>query len=98
MTIQEACNTWKNKCFKGLKCVYGGIEGGSGYLGFGSCRSENHPNVRYGCECCPKNCKDYIEDTESKIFTTFLMEYRSSPSYYNKKYNIDKNDKFYFAE
>ena len=97
MTVSEAFMLWKtNECSKGLKCIYGGLEGGPGYLGFGACKNENHPDVRYGCKWCDDNCSDYVENSESCIFANFLAEYRNNPSYYNEKYNIDSNDKFYF--
>ena len=97
MTVQEAFTLWKdNECSKGLRCIYGGLEGGPGYLGFGACKHENHSDVRYGCKWCDDNCSDYLENSESNLFTIFLTEYRNYPSYYNKKYNINATDKFYF--
>ena len=50
----------------GTFCKHGRIEGGPGYVGFGRCElTDVHPNVRYGCERCPADCKDYEFDDDS---------------------------------
>lgn len=92
MTVKEVYNIWKQDVFKGLKCIYGGLDGGPGFLGFGSCKSDKHTNVRYGCESCPKNCSDFQEVTEDVLYIIFCSLYRNSSNFYNKKYNIDEND------
>ena len=96
MTIYEAFEQWKKEdASKSDLCLYGGIDGGPGYIGFGSCDNENHPNVRYGCEYCPKDCKDFYMTTESRLFNIFEIEYDNNREYFNKKYNIDENDPRY---
>jgi len=93
MTIKELFKNWNKNVYIGDICAFGGIEGGPGYIGFGACKNENHPNVRYGCEHCPKNCSDFRPS--GREFETFLTYYRNHASYFNEKYDIDENDEYY---
>lgn len=93
MTIKEVFKNWKKNVYIGDICVFGGITGGPGYLGFDACNNDNHPNVRYGCEQCPKNCPDF--KSNGREFKTFLTYYRYYASYFNKEYDIDENDEYY---
>lgn len=98
MTVKEVYNLWKtDDTCKGLLCTYGGIDGGPGYIGFGSCKCENHTNVRYGCDYCPESCSDFHEVSESQSFSTFLILYRNSASYYNEEYHINETDEYYIS-
>lgn len=94
MTIYEAFEEWKKTASMGILCSYGGLSGGPGYLGFGECKHPDHKGVRYGCSLCPNNCIDFKEN-DNEQFQTFLSLYRNSPSYFNEKYNIDRNSDNY---
>ena len=97
MTIEEVYKQWKNEPNNiGELCIYGGIEGGPGYLGFGCCTHERHPDVRYGCKWCPNNCPDFYPTSENQSFSTFLALYRNNSSYYNKQYDIPETDDYYY--
>lgn len=74
MTIKEAYQIWLNKydppkC--GYYCVFGELEGGSGFYGLARCKLANHSNIFYGKEFCPENCPDYVEDAYIKSFSRF---------------------------
>lgn len=57
----------------GELCKHGGVEGGPGYLGFGRCKLiQSHPNVRYGCEHCPDDCRDYKCIEGEQLYNFFL--------------------------
>lgn len=90
MTIKEAFADWKKSADKCYLCVYGGIGGGPGFLDFCQCKSDKHPNVRYGHEFCPDNCKEYHINTDKSLYDIFLSLYKYYQSYYNKLYNIDE--------
>ena len=65
MKLSEYFDITVKKCFEEAKtmkpnyhyCVHAKLGGGPGYVGFGEC--EVHPNVRYGCDSCDKNCLEY---------------------------------------
>ena len=93
MTLDELFEIWKTSTSKGILCVNGGIEGGPGFLDFGSCKSLNHRNVRYGCEHCPAHCTEFKMNSEDKLHDIFMSLYENHASYYNETYNIESIDK-----
>ena len=71
---------------RGELCKHGGIEGGPGYIGFGRCDlTESHSNVRYGCEHCPDNCKDYECIEGEKLYCYYLQYVMYDPEAEAKK-------------
>ncbi len=100
MSVKELFEIWKverlaPEAFKGNVCAHGLISGGPGYIGFDSCEHPDHTTVRYGCDQCPAVCPDYQVKSDDKLFIDFIIDYRDNASYYNEKYNIDVNDKYY---
>lgn len=96
MNLKDAFRLWKEESSsKGIKCVHGGLEGGPGFLDFGSCKLDKHSNVEYGHDYCPENCPDYCITDDRQLFQTFLTLYRHSASFYNEKYKINPKDPYY---
>lgn len=99
MTVKEVFKKWKKKKSDlGIMCEYGGFEGGPGWLDFGECKHKNHPNVRYGCEFCPKKCPDFVCQSDGQLWSTFMTLYRKCSESMNKEYNIDPNDEYYYEQ
>lgn len=81
MSIEAAFEQYKHRCSVEESCMHGGISGGPGYLGFGSCRHLNHADVRYGCAACPDSCPDFCLMDDEQLFEQFKILCESSCSY-----------------
>ena len=99
MTVKEAYEAWKKEPInKRFICRWGGFSFGCGYYGMDNCYNKNHPNVKYGFENCPENCKDFYEVPSGILYEDFLKYYNYFHDYFNKEYSIDKDDTDYIGE
>ena len=88
----EALEAYKNDMLNsddiGEICIYGGLAGGPGFIGFGDCKHNNHPNVRYSQDLCPKDCPDFKIMSDKNIMSQLICMSDYS-SYYRDKYPAD---------
>lgn len=87
MTLREALSEY-SKTGGGRTCLYEVYLGGPGYFGFSHCCNEKHPNVRYGCKQCPKNCKDFEPLSQRQLKASFDEQLEHHVQYIREKYNI----------
>ena len=95
-SIYEAFKLWDEEVSKdtcGGMCAYAKATGGPGfYTELYEC--EAHPEIGYRTgHCCPNNCTDFKLKSDMSRFGVFMHSYHQHPSYYNQKYNIDRETK-----
>jgi len=94
MKVEEAFDAWMKTADTSYRCKYAYIQAMCGFYGFGWCEHPDHEEVHYGCEHCPQPCPHFEEDIGTSRIA-FSILYHAYPSYYNKKYNIDRSDPDY---
>lgn len=93
-SFYEAFKLWDSEACKdtnGDLCIHAKSDGGPGfYTTLSSCDSGMHPDVGYYRGLCPNNCPEFKLKSEEDRFNLFTANYHQYPSYYNEKFNIDR--------
>ena len=96
-SVYDAFKLWDTEATRSTSvalCEYSRSEGGPGwYTELFECTSGLHPNVGYCKDSCPKDCPHFKLKSYEDRFRMFICNYSKYPTYFNEKYNIDRQDK-----